>query len=392
MFSLPRDIPADFDDKAAGWVVRECYTCRNPRLTKSQMEAVRAMLSYAYQLKTGLKSTPKFKANFPSVKDQFGCQNEYAAPTKSLRAKHSMEPSGLKIAWTTEYVPNEELVFPEWNVGGLVGYHWAVNGCRGGPKGGLKRLKTSREHKLIPSQGLLTSAFKGGRPKVPGFNKERAWTGVCVCLCPGAKHKFPPEDWVDNTDKDWNPCYPGNAIPWTTTCPLNMFKCIQDLLAHDQKNRIYPKWLRKQHRFGARDLGKAQLVALAKQWYNLQGGNPDGLELCTNSGRKSCGKWCAELSIPYSESFPVHGDLWSTWSTYYQPSLVREPGYQERDQPRDLEECSRALWKLARFFGRGRENRDDPSEFSQSQIGKLLAATLRSLGQSDMVAHILNST
>ena len=400
MFSLPRDIPKSFTDEEAGWVCRECYQSKNPHLTKSMMESVRAMLSYAFQLQTGRRSTPKFKANYESVKDQFGCQTSYAKATKSLRAKYSVEPEGLKTAWTTEFDPsNEEMRFPEWCVAGEISWDWSVTGCRGGPSGGLKRLKISREHTFIPSQGVMLTKFIGGRPKVPGFNKTRKWSGIRICLCEGGKHQPPPKDWTDHLDANCNPCYPKDEekdngethIPWTTTCPLNMFTCIQDLLPPEEKGRTYPAWLRKQKRYSDRDLGKARLIPEAQKWFDLQGGNPDNLKFCSNSGRKSTGKWCGELCIPYRESFPLHGDLWSTWSGFYQQTLVKEPGYQEREQPRDLDECCRALWKLARWMGRGRAKRDDPSDFNNNQIGRMLVATLRSLGQSDMVAQILDS-
>ena len=391
MFSMPRDIPKKFTDEEAGWIARECYKCKRPKLTKSQMESVRAMLSYAYQLRTGLISTPKFKANFESVRDQFGCQNDYADPTKSNRAKYSVEPANLKTAWTTEFTPECGIPFPEWCVGGEIGWDWSVIGCRGGPNGGLKRIKDSREHLIIPSQGVMTTKFLGGRPKVPGFNKKRDWHGIRICLCKGGKHVPPPPDWTDHLDSESNPCYPCGSIPWTTCCPLNMFQCVQDLLPPEEKGRTYCTWLRKQKRFGLRDLGKSKLIDAARDWYKAQGANPDDLEFCSNSGRKALGKWCSELCIPYRESFPIHGDLWSTWSKFYQLTLVREPGYQEREQPRDLDECCRALWKLARWFGRGRTVREDPAEFSQTQIGRMLAATLRSLGQSSVVADILRN-
>ena len=396
MFSMPYDIPKSFTDEEAGWICRECYKCKKPKLTKSQMESVRAMLSYAFQLRTGKMSNCKFKANFESVKDQFGSQNDYAEATKSNRAKHSVEPSGLKTAWTTPFNPKNSMPFPEWCVGGQISWDWGVIGCRGGPKGGLKRIKESRDHLLVPSQGVMTTKFRGGRPKVPGFNKNRDWYAIRICLCENGKHVPPPRDWMNHLDAKCNPCYEedeekndGSSIPWCTFCPLNMFQCIQDLLPEGEKNRIYPTWVAAQHRYGKLDLGKKKIIPLARAWYRLQGGNPDNVELCSNSGRKSLGKWCSELAIPYRESFPIHGDLWSTWSRYYQATLVTEPEYQEREQPRDLDECSKALWKLARWFGRGRTTREDPIDFSQSQIGQLLAATLRSLGQSDLVANIL---
>ena len=342
------------------------------------------------------RSTPKYKANYQSVKDQFGSQNSYAEATKSLRAKYSVEPSGIKTGFTTEFKPNKELWFPEWCVAGLISWDGSVIGCRGGPYGGLKRIKTSRDHVFAPNQGFMKTKFDGGRPKIPGFNKSRAWWGIRICLCKGAVHKPPPSDWKDHLDEKCTPVYGDDekdgesGIPWTTTCPLNMYSCIQDLLAPEDRGRTYPAWSRPSRRFGKRDLGKTRLIPEAQKWWDVQGGNPDGLTFCSNSGRKSTGKWCAELCIPYRESFPLHGDLWDTWSGFYQPTLVKEPGYQEREQPKDIEECTRALWKLARWIGRGRESRDDPSDFTSDQIGRMLVATLRSLGQSQEVARILD--
>ena len=386
MFSLPRDIPVGFTDEEAGWVCRECYLSTSPRLTKSQMQSIRSMLSFAFQLQTGEHSTPKYKANYKSVKDQFGCQTDYAPPTKSLVAKFSAEPEGLKTAYTTDFTPACGVQFPEWCVGGTVNWDWDVVGCRAGPGGGLTRIKKSRTHQFIPSQGVMSTDFFGGRPKLPGINRHRAWKVYRVCLCPGGKHKCPPEDWMDTLDANYNPVDPD----WCTVCPLNMFSCVQDMLPASEKGRSYPAWLPKQGRFSNRDLGKNRLIASAQQWMNIQGGNPDDLEFCSNSGRKSCGKWCSQLQIKYSDSFQIHGDLWSTWQRYYQRNLRREPGFQERAQSCNLDEATVALWKLARFFGRGREARDDPVEFDTNQIGRLLAANLRAMGQGATVAAILD--
>ena len=386
MFSLPRDIPAAFTDEEAGWVCRECYLSKAPKLTKCMMEGVRAMLSFAFQLQTGKHSTPKFKANYPSVKDQFGCQTDYAPPTKSLLAEFSAEPEGLRSAYTTEFKPECGIPFPEWCVSGNINWDWSVIGCRGGPKGGLNRIKKSRTHQLVPSQGVMTTDFYGGRPKLPGINRQRGWKGVRICMCKGGKHKPPPKEWRDSLDADFNPVDPD----WCTVCPLNMFSCVQDLLRADDKGRSYPGWLRKQGRFGDRDIGRTRLVECAQQWMDVQGGNPDGLKFSSNSGRKSCGKWCAELRIKYSDSFQLHGDLWSTWQKYYQRNLCREPGFQDREQSSNLDELTTALWKLARYFGRGREARGDPVNFDTNQIGLLLAANLRAMGQGAQVAAILD--
>ena len=402
MFSMPYDIPAAFDDEQAGWICRESYgSDERPNFSKSQMEEVRATLSYAYQLKTGKVSTPKFKANFESVKDQYGCQTIYRPPSKSLRAKYSVEPDGLKTAYTTEWSPTCGIPFPAWNVGGTIGWDWNVVGCRGGKKGGLMRLQKSRTHEFVPSQGVMTTEFVGGRPKVPGFNKCRKWKAVRTCLCPDGKHVGPPADWLDHLDDNCNPCYPGvgdddektpaSPIPWCTTCPLNMFKCIQDMLPEDDKDRLYPRWLPSQRRYGDKDLGRGSIIPAARRWFDAQGANPDGLVFCSNSGRKSTGKWCAELSIPYSWSFQLVGDLWSTWSKYYQTNLVHEPGFQEREQATSFEDMTRALRKLARWFGRGRTTREDPVDISHNKLARLMMLQLRAQGLGAEVNRILDA-
>ena len=285
MFSMPRDIPVAFDEEEAGWVARECYESKRPHLTKSQMEEVRAMLSFAYQLQTGRWTTTKFKANYESVKSQFGLQNDYAAPTQSIKAKYSVEPEGLKTAYTTEFDASKGMPYPEWNVGGTISYDWGVNGCRGGKEGGLARIKQSRRHEWIPSQGTYGTYMVGGRPKVPGIHEDREWMVCRICLCPEGKHVGLPEDWLDYLDGDYNPV----NQPWCTTCPLNMWEVTQGLLADDDKGRTYCRWLPKQHRFAKPCLGWKQIIPLARRWLDIQGANPDGLRFCSNSGRKSCG-------------------------------------------------------------------------------------------------------
>ena len=66
MFSLPREVPRMFDGDDAGMILRYCFKAGQ---TKSQCEAVRAMLSYAYQLQTGKEG------NYEECKIQWDCQD-----------------------------------------------------------------------------------------------------------------------------------------------------------------------------------------------------------------------------------------------------------------------------------------------------------------------------
>ena len=386
MFAMPKDIPVGLTDEEAGWIVRECYESKRPHLTKSNMESVRAMLSFAYQLKTGQHSTQKTKANFPSVKDQFGCQTVYAAAKRSTKAKFSAEPADLKRSWTTEWNAHCQMVYPRWCVAGLINWDWDVNGCRSGKKGGLERIKKSRSHMLIFSQGVMSTEFVGGRPKIPGINKCRSWKCFRICLCPKGIHVPLPPDWEDHLDEDFNPVDP----TWTTICPLNMFAVVQGLLRQEERGRTYANWLENQGRFGDRDVGQERLIPLAREWLDCQGGNPDNLLYCSNSGRKSLGKWCAELKIPYSLSHQIHGDLWSTWQKFYQKNLRREPSYSDREQSTNLDEATEALWRFARYIGRGKEAAMDPCQITDAETRLLLVETLRSLGKADVVSRILD--
>ena len=389
MFSMPKDIPVCFDGEEAGWVVRECFESRRPKLSKCMMESVRAMLSYAYQLKTGKHSTLKNKANFPKVHSQFGCQPDhaYGPATQELAAKFSVEPEGLKKSHTTEFDPACGIPFPRWLVGEDLSWCWNLNGCRAGKHGGMNRVKFSEEHEYVPSQGICRTKFEGGRPKTPGINHDREWWMHRVCMCPGAKHKPPPSDWIEHLDEQCNPVDP----EWCTVCPVNVFKCIQDLLPEGEKGRIWPKWLPAQRRYSHKNVGRTQMIPEAQAWINAQGGNPDNLTFCSNSGRKALGKWCAELQIPYRMSFQLHGDLWTTWRNHYQKNLRRDPGFGDRKQSVSVQEATEALWLFARYCGRGRESREDPTdELETRQMKDLLIATLRSFGKGDIVSQILD--
>ncbi len=387
MPALPSHIPKSFNDDAAGWVARHCYMSR--KLTKSNMEAVRLTLSFFYQLQTGKKNTQKVKANYPSVYDQFGCHTEegYAEQKRHLVADHSVEPEGMKTAWNKEWTPESSTPYPEWCVQGLISWDWSVDGCRGGPKGGLLRLQKSREHKVMASAGVMMTKMKGGRPKIPGVNKRREWWNNRICLCEDGKHVPPPEDWTENLDENKNPL----EVTWCTLCPLNMFQSVQDLLPEGQKGRMYPKWSVYQKAFGKCNFGKGKLVPQAQAWYDEQGGNPDNLKFGSNSGRKACGKWCAELHVKYSHSFQLTGDLWSTWVKYYQFNLDPEPEFGTREQSKNVDIATRALWIFARWIGRGRLNREDPVKFNMDQIGRMLALNLRANGMGAEVAQILRT-
>ena len=247
-------------------------------------------------------------------------------------------------------------------------------------------LQKSRDHQYIPSAGIMSTSMVGGRPKVPGQD-QRDWKVYYVCLCPNAKHQPPPRDWMDHLDEFGNP---EEQPQWCTFCPLNMFKCQQDLLPQSQQGRSFPRWLHSSHQFGAKDIGKTSLIPLAQKWVNCQGGNPDGLTFCANSGRKTLGKWCSELRIPYPISFEVHGDLWSTWSKYYQRNLRREYTF-DRDQAPNVDDATQCLWRFARYVGRGKVDSMDPIECNLAQLTQMSMCIMRGMNMQKQLDEILRN-
>ena len=91
------------------------------------------------------------------------------------------------------------------------------------------------------------------------------------------------------------------------------------------------------------------------------------------------------------ESFPIHGDLYVTWKTFYQLGLKREDVQNLRTQPKDPRECCAGLRKFARAIGRGPLVREDPKEFDMNTLSRLMVATLRAMGKGDQVAQILDN-
>ena len=389
MFSMPRDIPASFDDEEAGWILRECWQSTNPRLTKSQMMKVRSMLSYSYQLKTGRHHSNNAydPCNWASVREQWGCQNpdKYAPDKCTWKAEIIPEPDCLRKAFTTEWTPDCRMPYMRWCPANLLTFDWAVNGNRSGE--GLRRVKVSKEHEFSPSQGWMRTRFVGGRPKLPGMRGRREWWNYRVCLCPGGKHKPIPDDWMLNLDSQHNP----REVTWCTVCPLNCFKTIRDSLPDDDF-RTYVRWLPNQNQYSNQDngIGGKKLIPECRLWLNCQGANPDGLVFDSNSGRKSLAAWCSEFSVQYHQSFQIHGDLPTTWKYYYQSDMGSQLQFRERDQSREVDVATKALWLFARGIGRGRTTRDDPIEFNTQMIGQMLALNIRAMGHGQALNQILD--
>ena len=164
MFALPREVT--LTGLQAGILMRKTYKAG---ATKSQLEAVRKMLSFAWQLTSGKEG------NFDEVDlawtsfnpDLFGEQTQFLKPV------HIVQPTGLQRAFTTEYNINNPMKLPHWCVGGIVTWHYVICGARS--KEDLKRLKKSRSHTYCPSEGWFKTAMFGGRAKLARKKETRPW-------------------------------------------------------------------------------------------------------------------------------------------------------------------------------------------------------------------------
>ena len=375
MFSLPRELPTkrQFSDEDAGIILRRVF---KSGATLSQCEAVRKMLSFAYQLRMGLDG------NWEACGIQWRSQDpgKYGEPTQSVLAKIIIEPSGLTTCFTTEWSPANGMAYLQWNVGLLVVHDWCVLGARS--KSDLDKIKKSVDHVVVESEGWMCTRMVGGRAKLEARKGIRPWYAYRVCFCPDGKHKGLPAGWRAVIGSN-------HAPSWCTTCPLTAFQVIRESLPQDD-NRTYPN-IKKDGTFAKTNAGKETIIPLGRKWINAQGGNPDDLRFDGNSGRKALGKWCDEFNVPYSWSFEIHGDLWCTWSKFYQNGLRKEPAFARRTQSREPVDCCRALRKFARAIGRGRTVREDPKEFSLNQVGQLLSLQLRRQGLGTEVNKILDA-
>ena len=374
MFALPNEFK--MTDKQAGQILKHCAA--SGKLTISNLKDVKKMLSYAYQLKK------KEEGNWPLVKWIWKNTDKdiQKAATQKIIAEVVAEPSTLVTAFTTEYDPKCGMDFMEWNVGQLLTHDYAVCGCR--QVEDYKRIRDSKSHVFVPQHGWMATEFKGGRAKLEKTKGMRSWKLYRVCLCPGAKHQRIPKDWATKLDKYGNPKKP---LPWCTTCPLNAFQMVRNMLPEGDL-RTYPKWYRgKFHKTW--NVGEDSTKELFQRWLNVQKANPDGVLYDSNGGRKSLGKWCAEFGVPYEESFEIHGDHWKTWRKYYQQNLQRASDFERRTQHTDAEVCTRALWRFARGIGRGRTTRHDPEVLTERQKAAAMLHMMRQMGMHAELANIL---
>ena len=111
MFSLPNEV--SLSELQAGKLMRKCY---KKGATKSQLNAIRKTLSYAFQLTTGQDG------NYDEVETAWSSfdPRNFAEPTKRMMPRRVIPPARLADAFTTEWTPDCGVPFPEWCVGLMI--------------------------------------------------------------------------------------------------------------------------------------------------------------------------------------------------------------------------------------------------------------------------------
>ena len=347
MFATPTEV-AFIQDEWCGNVLWFAYEAK---ATYCQLKAISRMLSFAFQLRFGVKG------NWGSVKKRWDndlLPDKMGPPTQQQIAKVCLPASMSKVAFTTAWTKETSWSYPRWCVGYMLDWDWIVIGSR--CKEDLKRIKYSRNHGISKTSGWMWTQFLGGRCKVEAKLGVRPWKAWRTCMCIGGEHKGLPNDFRECYQlfgKDGNP----KVEPtWTTQCPLTCWEVITHWLKRSmvENNRVYPKWNPRTCRFGKEDIGRDRMHTEMTAWLNVQKANPEGLALNTNSGRKSFAKICEAVDMPYRENFEYQADQWKNWVKYYQPSCEKDLTFTRRDQSEDPEVCCRGHVRMRNAWARGK--------------------------------------
>ena len=318
-------------------------------LTFPQMKKVRQSLAYAYELSGGPRVKPR--GNYPGVNSAWDNVKEELCVESSTTTLPQSIPSmsELKKAFTKEWTPQHSMCLMEYLQGLVQAYDLFVFGLRS--REDIDRVKKSVHHQHNWKRGWQCTSFVGGRSKLSGKKKgTRPWKVYRRCHCPGSKHIRPPSGFCEEINEDGNPEV---DVKWNTSCPLaalELFWQFQGKKSTGPK-RCYGRWL-PTGRYGTSNTGN--IAEMAVDWMIAQGACSEENCYDTNSGRKSLALWCEKLSIPYVESFHVHGDLYGTWAKNYEFEVAKPHNFKQRTQSRDPAIATVALKRFANFLGRGK--------------------------------------
>ena len=325
-------------------------------LTGPELQAIRKALSFAWQLKVGVKAYyPQKSRNWDAVKVLYATidWSEDVMPTR-----HSTLPTviptyqQLEDAFCKEWHPGHPMTFIEFEAGVVCGYDTNVIGLRSNED--VKRVKNSKLIEWHIPELFMEIGFLGGRCKLP--EKHRPWKLGRVCFCPEGEHVSPtPNDAVFCT-----PATPhgrlnalGNPHPlpfgWSSTCPLGASQFID--LFEKAKGRVYPKPNKRGNGFTTYNI--SDVVGYANEWFLAQGVTT--VPFSHNAGRKALGVLLEHNSIPYERGFEIHADEYITFRDNYSPKCFRgtTEEFKRRTQHENPTVRLAALRTIANGMGRG---------------------------------------
>ena len=315
------------------------------KLTLGQLKHVRRSMGYAWKLYSKKTLDQEDEKNWPCMRRCWKMidHEDLPEPKKKKKTMTVPTPDQLEVAFKKQWTPAHPLKLGEFVQGTVAAYDTFIWGCRSIED--HERIKKSRSHVLHPTEGYISTEYKGGRCKSPGF--PRAWTKYTICMCPERKHTSPTSHFKDTVDKKTG--LPSHGVPWCTTCPV---ACLEYIWSHDKaKGKTYANASKKNGKFNSQQADDIPTRAI--KWLNSQGIRG---AFSHGSGRKSLGAWCNQYKIQYEDSFQIHQDLPKTWKQHYQLGMPpAEPTFKDRDQNKDPNVCMVALRTLAMNWGVGRK-------------------------------------
>jgi len=320
--------------------------------TKAQFKKVRAFFSFAWQLKTG-----EVNLNFPCVEKK----RKLLAPCgfspkieNGGEATKWLSPEQMRAVLSREWTPNAEMPLPRYSVLMTISTDFLLNACR--PVGLNQKIKKSRDHYINVEQRFMWTEMQGGRAKLEKRMEPRPWKAYRVCSCPGTTHKGLPSNYRDQLRVLDERGFPRNGnANWCTACPLTCFETIKHYTARNSTGdprRIYPRWSTVTNKYGE-CIGRKKIHTELQSFFAYQGVNPHRIQYSKNGGRKSNGRLCDALNIPYKNTLDWHGDK-PRWWRKYQPGLPEVPeSFTRRTQSQNPLTAIRGLVGIWQKWGRG---------------------------------------
>ena len=355
-------------DRQAGEILDKMGTGK--AISYESLKGVSGMLGYLYQLKTG-----KEKENWPDVKIAMSSflPKDFSVK-KSMVPEKIPTPPQMKTVLTKDWTPACGMSFARWVTGLLACWCWGLWGCR--PNVDLDSLKKSESHTFNPQAGWASTAYLGGRNKLPGKKQgTRPWSAFFVCMCDGGVHKPVPPNWEFTIGRDGNPRQSAN-LPFCSCCPLN---CLD--LKHRRSGvrpmHLFSKWTKTSITWGS---NHGDVVAVAFEFMRAQGIEPD---FDRHAGRKSLAAILEELGCSFQVGFEIHGDNPDVWVEHYQPNLHGAMEFKRRKQSMDPRVATAALRMWRHYCGKDRKPRI-PQCFESFQT-RLMVRVLREMGKGHAV-------